>query len=128
MTLGDLTPGGICAFEMVCKSYFWFKDVLDKEKVGRIAWGIQDPHIQSWYMANQEQINNMSFSRYMAELCQVWLPSDWERTLRGKVLSTKQGEQTFWEWVVDIQNVNMLLQGIASYLSKDAIHNQIEAN
>ncbi len=44
------------------------------------------------------------------------------------MLSTQQGEKIFWEWVVDLQGTNVLLQGTQSHLSEDAIGNQIEAN
>lgn len=128
MTPGDLTPGELCSFKMACKAYFRLKEVPDNVQVERIVWGIQDPQIQSWYITNQTRIDVMSFRRYIVELKRVWLPSDWERTTRAKVLSTQQGDKIFWEWAVELQGSNVLLQGTQSHLTEDAIQNQIEAN
>lgn len=64
----------------------------------------------------------------MVELQRVWLPSDWEWTFRAKVLSMLQREKNFWEWTVELQSTNTLLQGTASYLNEDALPNQIEEN
>lgn len=48
--------------------------------------------------------------------------------LQAKVLSTPQGDKAFWDWAVEIQSNNVLLQGTTSYLNEDALWNQIEAN
>lgn len=128
LTPGDLTLKALQSFEMACRAYFSTKGILESEQVERITWGIQDPRMQDWYMTNQARIDAMSFCRYLVELKRVWLPSDWERTTRAKVLSTQQGDKKFWEWVVDLQGTNLLLQGTQSYLMEDTLLNQIEAN
>ncbi len=93
-----------------------------------IAWGLQDPQLQEWYITNQERINAMEFSEYMNELQDVWLPSDWERTARTKILSTPQGDRIFWEWALEMQNLNARLLGTLSHLRESALCNQLEPN
>lgn len=82
--LGELTPEVLCLFKMHCKSYFLHKEVSGLEKVTKVAMCFQDPPMQNWYMTNEVQINAMSFKMHMAELCHMWLPSDWEATLQQR--------------------------------------------
>lgn len=58
----------------------------------------------------------------------AWLPLDWDRTTQVKMLLTQQGGKIFWEWVMDLQGINIFLQGTQSHFSEDAILNQLEAN
>lgn len=62
---------------MYCKSYFTNKEVDSAEQVEKVAMAFQDLCIQNWYMTNETRINVMTFKGYMAELCQVWLLSEW---------------------------------------------------
>lgn len=93
-----------------------------------VTWGILDPYIQNWYIANQRRIDAMDFATYIAELHQVWLPADWEKRVQARVLETPQGDRVFWDWAVEIQSTNALLYDTTSLVSEDALRNQIEAS
>lgn len=68
MTISDLTPENLCAFKMACRAYFQHREVPEDEQVKKVAWGIQDPQVQNWYIANQFQIDMMDFDTYMGKL------------------------------------------------------------
>jgi hypothetical protein len=77
--------------------------------VRKVAWGMQDPIAQDWYLNNQEVFDALTFKEYMAKVRDYWLPTDWSDTIRQKMLGSVQGQQPFGEWAVDIQSQNMLL-------------------
>lgn len=113
---------------MACKLYFSQKKIPDEEQVEKIAWSIQDPWVQNWYITHQRRIDEMDFLTYMEELQRVWLPTDWERTIHARVLATSQGDRNFWDWAVELQSTNTLLFSTASHLNEDAMRNQLEAS
>ncbi|KAG2347974.1 hypothetical protein BDR05DRAFT_996297 [Suillus weaverae] len=78
---------------MGCIQFFLHKETKDEEKVRKVAWGMQDPIIQDWYLNDQEHMDKLTFKEYLAE-----------------------GQYPFKEWAVKIQSQNTLLRGTTSHL------------
>jgi hypothetical protein len=66
---GDVTPEVLRTWEMGCRQYFKHKDVPAKEQVSKVAWGMQEPSIQEWYLNDQEHMDTLTFEDYMAKVC-----------------------------------------------------------
>ncbi|KAG1811897.1 uncharacterized protein BJ212DRAFT_1483600 [Suillus subaureus] len=128
LTAGEVTPEALWSWEMGCTQFFIHKDVPEEEMVKKVAWGMQDPHIQDWYITNQEEIDVMMFKEYMAEVCSVWLPIGWADTVRRKMLASRQGQRAFSEWAIDVQSQNTLLRGMASHLPEKISSRKTYAN
>jgi hypothetical protein len=41
-------------------------DVAENRQVMKVAWGLQDAHVQVWYRTNCDMINTASFLAFMA--------------------------------------------------------------
>ncbi|KIK41443.1 hypothetical protein CY34DRAFT_85364, partial [Suillus luteus UH-Slu-Lm8-n1] len=128
LTPGDLTPEAIRKWEMGCRQYFKHKEVPADEQVGKVAWGMQEPSIQDWYLNDQDRMDLLTFPEYMAEFCAYWLPSDWDDVTRQKLLSSCQGDKPFSEWAVEVQSLNSLLRGTPSQLTELSIRHHLEAH
>jgi hypothetical protein len=128
LTPGEVTPEVLRAWEMGCTQFFRHKDVPEDEMVGKVAWGMQDPHIQDWYLTNQDEIDLLAFKEYMAEVCKIWLPTGWADTVRRKMLASSQGQHPFSEWAIDIQSQNTLLRGTTSHLTDVHILYHLESH
>ncbi|KAG2340780.1 hypothetical protein BDR05DRAFT_1002179 [Suillus weaverae] len=121
-------PKALRSWEMGCTQFFIHKDVSEKEKVKKVAWGMQDPQIQDWYITNQERIDLMTFREYMAEVHTVWLPIGWADTVQRKMLASMQGQRAFSEWAIDMQSQNTLLRGTTSHLADINILYHLESH
>ncbi|KAG2352244.1 hypothetical protein BDR07DRAFT_1498820 [Suillus spraguei] len=117
LTPGPLTPEALRAWEMACAQFFLHKEVKDDEQVKRVAYGMQEPVIQDWYLNDWANFNKLSFKDYLAEVCTYWLPTDWADTIRRTLLGCVQGQRPFSKWAVDIKTQNTLLHGTASHLT-----------
>ncbi|KAG2752641.1 hypothetical protein P692DRAFT_20724843 [Suillus brevipes Sb2] len=109
LTAGELTPEVLKTFEMGCTQFFLHKDVKADEMVKKVAWGMQEPVIQDWYVTNRERIDKLTFAEYMSEVRDYWLPSGWSDIVRRKMLASTQGQRAFNEWAVDVQRQNSTL-------------------
>ncbi len=68
LTPGEPTLEVIRNFEICCRAYFTHKNVPKEEQVRKIAWGVQEPRIQNWYIANQDKINVLDFDDCIQQL------------------------------------------------------------
>ncbi|KAG1810476.1 uncharacterized protein HD556DRAFT_1223852, partial [Suillus plorans] len=116
LTAGQITPEVLRSWEMGCMQFFLHKEVQEVEKVKKIAWGMQDPIVQDWYLNNQEEFDALTFREFVTHIHEYWLPTNWADTVRRKMLSSVQGQRPFSEWAVDIQSQNTLLRDTASHL------------
>lgn len=128
LTPGDITPEALRSWEMGCRQYFKHKNVPSDEQVGKVAWGMQEPLIQDWYLNDQERMDELTFTEYMAEVRAYWLPMDWADDTRQELLSSFQGNKSFSEWAVEVQNLNALLRGTDSHLTELNIRYHLEAH
>ncbi|KAG1841699.1 hypothetical protein DFJ58DRAFT_610860, partial [Suillus subalutaceus] len=128
LTAGEITPDALWSWEMGCIQFFMHKDVPEDEMVRKVAWGLQEPRIQDWYMTNQDEIDLMTFKEYMAEVREIWLPIGWADTIRRKMLASTQGQRAFSEWAIDVQSQNTLLRGTPSHLADVNILYHLESH
>ncbi|KAG2126621.1 hypothetical protein DEU56DRAFT_742804 [Suillus clintonianus] len=112
LTPGKITPQVACDWENACDTYFLHKQVDAADQVKMIASGMTDPHL----------------CKYMSALRSAWLESHWATKLRKKVLGSQQGNRRFYEWALDLQNLNTLLYGNPTHLDDVQLRNQLEAN
>ncbi|KIK36858.1 hypothetical protein CY34DRAFT_93677, partial [Suillus luteus UH-Slu-Lm8-n1] len=128
LTVGEVTPEALRSWEMGCTQFFMHKDVAENEMVKKVAWGMQDPRIQDWYLVNRKEIDELTFDEYMAEVRRVWLPTGWADTVRRKMLASTQGQRSFMEWAIDVQSQNTILRGTPSHLADANILYHLEAH
>ncbi|KIK73954.1 hypothetical protein PAXRUDRAFT_20343 [Paxillus rubicundulus Ve08.2h10] len=121
ITAGEITPDALRTREMGCKQYFRIKTVDEANHVPFVAWNLQDPCIQDWYSNDAERLNKLDFNEFVAEVRKVWLPSDWDATLRQKMLSNMQGLRTFHDWSVEVESQNAMLRGTKSHLDENTL-------
>ncbi|KAG1756884.1 uncharacterized protein EDB91DRAFT_1262498 [Suillus paluster] len=70
-----------------------------------------DPHLRTWYLTQRAILDAGTFADYMTALRSAWLESHWAMKLCKKVLGSQQGNCAFYEWALDLQNLNALLYG-----------------
>lgn len=128
LTPGDITPEVLRNWEIGCRQYFKHKGIPAEEQVGKVAWGMQEPTVQEWYIVDQERLDKLTFDAYMAEVRAYWLPTDWADTTRQKMLSSFQGNKTFNDWAIEIQGQNALLRGTPSHMTELALRHHLEAH
>ncbi|KAG2114690.1 uncharacterized protein F5147DRAFT_570230 [Suillus discolor] len=116
LTLGKVMPEALQFWEMRCAQFSMHKGIPEADMVKKIAWGMQDPWIQDWYLTNQEEIDAITFKEYMTEVCNIWLPLGWADIVRHKMLASMQGQHPFNEWAINVQSQNTLLHGTTSHL------------
>jgi predicted aspartyl protease len=116
LTLGEVTHEALRSWEMGCSQFFMHKSIPEEDMVKKIAWGMQDPQIQDWYLTNQDEIDAMTFKEYMAEVRNMWLPVGWADIVRRKMLASTQGQRPFSEWAIEVQSQNTLLRGTTLHL------------
>lgn len=113
---------------MGCTQFFIHKDVPAEEMVKKIAWGMQDPRIQDWYITRQEDLDALSFREYMVEVRSTWLPVGWADIVHRKMLASTQGQRPFSEWAIEVQSQNTLLRGTPSHLADVNILYHLESH
>ncbi|KAG3229868.1 hypothetical protein P692DRAFT_20718138, partial [Suillus brevipes Sb2] len=128
LTAGEITPQVACDWETACETYFLHKAVAAADQVKMIASGMTDPRLRTWYLNQRATLDAGMFKDYMKALRNAWLESHWANKLRKKVLGSQQGNRTFYEWALDLQNQNALLYGDSMHLSDTRLRSQLEAN
>ncbi|KAG2746332.1 hypothetical protein P692DRAFT_20820289 [Suillus brevipes Sb2] len=127
LTVGEISPEVLLAWEIGCRRFCIHKGVPDTEMVSKVAWGMRDPIIQTWYHNDYDRFNKLSFAEYINEVRSYWLPTDWVVTVRQKMWSSMQGQKPFNEWAFEILSKNNLLQGTPSHLTDTNLRYHLEA-
>ncbi|KAF9218370.1 hypothetical protein BS17DRAFT_811703 [Gyrodon lividus] len=128
ITVGNITPEALQSWEMGCKQYFLHRSIDSAEQVQKIAWNLQDPCIQDWYINDYDRIDKLTFSAFMEEVRSWWLPSDWATITHQKMLASTQGNKVFSEWAIDVQTQNTILHGMTSHLTDASLKYHLEAH
>jgi len=116
LTPGRIGPDLLRKFQIGCLSYFQNKDIDPANQVKCVAWGLQDPLIQDWYMNDRERIEALAFDAFIVEIRNRWLKRGWETTLRNNLYSSRMGNDSFWDWAVKFQSNNSLLIDSPSHM------------
>jgi hypothetical protein len=128
ITAGTLTPEAVRSWEKGCKQYFLIKKIDAAQQVPYVAWNLQDARIHEWYDNDSDRLDKLSFADFVADLRKVWLPSDWDDTLREKMLCNVQGSRAFHDWAVEVENQNTMLKGTPSHLQLASLRWHLEAH
>ncbi|KAG2337937.1 hypothetical protein BDR05DRAFT_952292 [Suillus weaverae] len=104
------------------------KGIDTDDQVKMIVFGMLDPHLHTWYLAQRAILDAGMFDAYMTALKDAWLGTHWDTKLCRKVLGLQQGNHAFYEWALELQNQNTLLYGNTAHLSDAQLRNQLEAN
>jgi hypothetical protein len=100
---GDVTPEALRSWEMSCKQYFLHRSVMPIDQVRKVAWNLQGPQIQDWYINDDDCLNDLSFMDFIMEVRSCWLPSNWVALTRQKMLSSMQDSHPFPQHPVTAQ-------------------------
>ena len=128
ITGGELTPELLADFENGCLTYFAWKDVAADWQVMKIAWGLQDAHMQVWYRADCDVINTAGFTAFMASIRKHWLPAGWEHNVKCVILSSSQGNSPVADWIRLLESTNAVLVSTTSHLETANLRNHIETH
>ena len=76
--------------------------------------------MRSWYSTCTAQL---LFADFYEEIHGAYLPGDWERiAMCIELLTTAQGNNTFWDFSVLMQSKNSLLHNTTSYLKEEQVY------
>ena len=131
MTDGEVTPGVVRHFELVCGTYFMYaKGISEEQKVARLLGSFKNPDIKAWIIMNRTTLAALTFPDFMKEFRRQWLPEGWENTVRAEVLRSHLDptKETFEAWVTHVQTLNIVLRGTPEHLSDTQLRVQLEAN
>jgi hypothetical protein len=128
LTPGTLTPEVLRRFENSCKSCLRNKKIEAADQVSAIAGNMHDPLISDWYWTDEARINQLTFNAFVMEVHDKWLAKGWEKDVRRRILGTKQDGEPFWEWAVQMRNLNAIIRGLTDHLTDKELRNQLEAN
>ena len=103
------------------------KKIIADDQVALIIGGIQDNRVGDWISSDRDRLIALSFDKFMVEFRDNYLAEDWEEDTLREVLSMTQGNSSFWDFAVAIQNKNSLLRDTTSHLADDKLHHQINA-
>ena len=128
ITLGKLTPDLLFDFEYGAYSYFSFKDIKAEKEVSKVAGGLQDGHIQTWYRLNRVAVDAVGFPSFMVHVRKSWLEPGWEQNVKLVILTSHQGITPISDWIMLLKSTNALLNGHACKLSDEDIWNHIQSH
>ena len=121
-------PELLADFENGCFAYFAWKDVAEDKQVMKIAWGLQDAHIQVWYRTNRDTVNAASFTTFMTSVRNQWLPTGWEHNVRCLILSWSQQNLPVTDWIRLLESINAVLIATTSHLTSAHLRAHIKTH
>lgn len=128
ITAGKLTPDLLFDFENGAYSYFSFKEVKTEKEVSKVAGGLQDGRVQTWYRLNRAAVDAAGFPAFMKSVRENWLDPGWEQEVKLLILSSSQGTKPIADWVMLVESTNALLAGHACALSTNDLRNHIQSH
>jgi hypothetical protein len=128
ITPGKLTPDLLFDFENGAYSYFSFKEVKPEKEVAKVAGGLQDGHVQTWYRLNCAAIDATGFTAFMKSIRENWLDPGWEQEVKLLILGSSQGSKPISDWIMLVESTNALLLGHACALSTNDLRNHIQSH
>ena len=119
ITLGRLTPDLLFDFENGAYSYFSFEDIKAEKEVSKVAGGLQDGRIQTWYRLNRVAVDAMGFPMFMVHVRKSWLEPGWEQNVKLVILASHQGTTPISNWIMLLELTNALLNRHTCKLSDE---------
>lgn len=90
-----LTLPIIWQFENACCRYFSMKDVDANDHVSNIIYNFESAAIQSWVIAEEDALLELSFADFMVTFKKKFLPRTWEDNLVQDQISVLHPGQLF---------------------------------
>jgi hypothetical protein len=128
ITPGKLTPDLLFDFENGAYSYFSFKEVKAEKEVAKVAGGLQDGQVQTWYCLNRAAIDAAGFAEFLKSIHENWLEPGWEQEVKLLILGSSQGSKPIADWIMLVESTNALLLGHACALSTNDLRNHIQSH
>ncbi|KAH9015035.1 hypothetical protein EDB83DRAFT_2529122 [Lactarius deliciosus] len=129
LTDGEITPKIVRNFENHCATYFLnTKDgVPNDTKVTRIIGCFENSLIYDWAQEDSERLIKLSFTEFMKEFREQWLPANWEQNVRTEMLNSRlDPSQKFDTWAAQILSYNVSLRNTKSHMTDDQLRTQLE--
>ena len=103
--------------------------IPDDKKVSKVTGGLQSSRISVYIRNNRARLHVLTFTDFMAELHETFLPMDWAKDTLQKILAACMTlDQSFYNYCTDIITSNNLLAGSPLHLSEECIKEQIFNN
>ncbi|KIM88511.1 hypothetical protein PILCRDRAFT_26727, partial [Piloderma croceum F 1598] len=125
---GKLTPDLLFDFENGAYSYFSFKDIKVEKEVSKVAGGLQDGRVQTWYRLNRAAVDAAGFPAFMATVRESWLEPGWEQDVKLTILASHQGSTPIVDWIMLLEATNTLLHNHVCKLSDNDLRNHIQSH
>jgi hypothetical protein len=130
LTDGELTPGIVHDFESRCLIYFMnAKDTIANDlKVTKILDCFQNSLVNDWASTECKELAKLMFNKFMKELRERWLPTNWEQMVLTQMLGMHLDltRHKFEPWAAQIMSHNIALKNMDSHMSDNALCKQLE--
>jgi len=128
---GQITPKELIIFEQDCEAYFLNAKGGDpkEQRIAHIITVFKDPLIQNWITSNRDGLVALTFEEFMKKLRGMFLPKDWEETVRIQILGSKMPRnECFILWAQGLQATNCVLRNTRSHMTDEHLSDTLEAN
>ncbi|KAG6858679.1 hypothetical protein C0995_014758, partial [Termitomyces sp. Mi166 len=119
LTSGCMDDYTFQQWAIACKRYQKHSRKSNDEIVSFVADGMLEPRFVAWYHANQSRIDKLSLQEYLNELQKYALLRHWQQDVRDTILASYQGNVSFADWAVVIQDLNAQLSNTKSPYTLD---------
>jgi hypothetical protein len=130
LTAGWITLLIMQSWTLACKCYKKHGGKTDTKMVSYITEGMFKLCLVAWYQADQACIDSLTLDTYLLELSQLVLEKNWAHNILETILSSSQGDRTFMDWKIEMENLNVILTTVApaKALTKDQLKVQLQSN
>ena len=130
MSDGEISPKVIREFENRCAVYFMNEKGgdMDDQKVTKILGSFENTLVDDWMSTERDRIVQMTFTDFMDEFRERWLPTNREQTVLTQMLGTHLDptKQRFEAWAAQILSHNVSLRTTKSHMTDEALRRQME--
>ena len=130
LTARKITPLILQSWALACKRYMKHAEKTPDEIVSFVAEAMLEPRLVAWYQAEQIRIDALTLEQYLEGLSKLVLEKNWAHKIRDMIISAKQGDRAFFDWKIEMENLNAILttSSKAHALTEEGLRIQLEAN
>ena len=121
---GIITPRALLDWENTCDDFFVAakEPVPEDKKVLKVTVGLQNSCICDYIRNNWTCLHALTFTEFMSELHETFLPANWDKDTLQKIVATRMTlNQSFYDFCTDIVTLNRLLAGSPLYLDRKSV-------
>ncbi|GAA5972542.1 hypothetical protein JCM11641_001892 [Rhodosporidiobolus odoratus] len=99
--LVDSSSAGLLAFARAAKLFLRAKKVEDEEdKVAYVGAGLAGfPELYNWYLSSAAEHESKTYASFLSDLQRRALPRDYVWEAKGRLRSSRQGNEDYEDWV-----------------------------